>query len=115
MTNSQLEQFERRLLAERRRIQSNLSHVGAGQLDSTYDRGRPGDDLDVSRAGVSVADDAAVVVHASRGLAEIDGALAMLHDDPTHYGVCAACAAAIPLGRLRLVPGARYCQLHMPE
>ena len=112
MNASQRMSFEKFLLAERERHERTLARVAGAQDDPPADRGRIGDDLVVSTAGVSADDDRAVVAHTSRELESIDRALTMLHTDPSRFGKCAACARPIPLERLRLVPGTTFCQTH---
>jgi RNA polymerase-binding transcription factor DksA len=114
MNDSHRAQFERRLLTERARLLETFSNLDASKRDTTDDRGRFGDDAAASSTGIIADDDRALAVHTSRELAEIDRALAQLHDDPEHFGVCATCARPIPLERLRLVPGTRHCRTHAP-
>ena len=115
MNASHRAQLERRLLAERGRLQEMLFGLGSQARDTTVDHGRFRDDAMASSVGVSAEDDRALAVHTTRELAEIDRALERMHDDPEHFGICATCARPIPFERLRLVPGTRHCRAHAPQ
>lgn len=115
MTSAQRGEIERALLGERERTSETLRRLDAGLVDGLHDRGRPGDDRNSSGAGGGAEDDQAVVVRNTRALEEIDGALSRLRLDPLRFGICEACGKAIPMERLRFVPGTRHCQLHAPE
>ncbi len=112
MNATQRAKFEKFLLAERARLEETLTRVATPAGDAAGERGRPGDDLIFSSSGVSSDDDRAVVAHAARELEGIDHAINVLRTDPMHYGKCATCTRAIPLERLRLVPGTMFCQTH---
>lgn len=104
--------FERRLLAERHRVTQLLERL-APATAAASDRGRLGDDLASNVAsGGSSDDDAAVIARALQELAEIDGALRVLYEEADRFGVCVACGRPIALGRLDVVPTARFCQRH---
>ena len=114
MNDSQRARFERQIRAERGRLQEVLTHLASQPRDATGDRGRFADDAASSSSGASLDDDRALISHTTRELVDLDAALRQLHDDPTHFGVCATCGTSIPLERLRLVPGTRHCIAHAP-
>ena len=51
--------------------------------------------------------DASNATRVSRELAEIDAAIARLHDTPEKYGICEDTGEDIPYERLELIPWAR--------
>ena len=114
MTHAHAEQLERSLLAERSRLQRELERLTTPPTDAAGGHGRFGDDTVESSAGSSAEVDRALALHTTRELDEVDRALALLHEDPAQFGVCATCFRPIPLERLRLVPGTRYCRTHAP-
>jgi len=107
--------FERTLLAERARLQQVLDGFSEPPTDAAGEHGRFGDDVIASTGGASAEDDHALAVHTSRELADVERALASLREDPEHFGLCATCSRPIPLERLRLVPGTRFCRTHAPQ
>lgn len=114
MTPRNTKQLERDLLAERVRLERELDLLTTPPTDVEGGHGRLADDVVESSAGASAEVDRAIAVHASRELADVDRALARLHADPATFGICETCARPIPLERLRLVPGTRYCRKHAP-
>ena len=114
MTRKNAKQLERNLLAERARLERELMALTTPPTDAEGGHGRLADDQVESSAGASAEVDRAIAEVASRELADVEGALARLHDDPASFGVCETCARPIPLERLRLVPGTRYCRTHAP-
>lgn len=112
MTHRNAMQLERDLLAERRRLERELELLTTPPTDAAGGHGRLADDAVESSAGASAEVDRAIAFQASRELADVDRALARLYDDPGSFGVCETCARPIPLERLRLVPGTRYCRKH---
>jgi RNA polymerase-binding transcription factor DksA len=115
MTHAHAKQLERTLLAERSRLERELERLTTPPTDAAGEHGRLGDDEVASTAGASADVDRAIAVQTTRELADVDHALAQLHDDPEHFGRCAVCARPISLERLRLVPGTRYCRKHAPQ
>jgi DnaK suppressor protein len=114
MTTKNAKQLERSLLAERARLERELERLTTPPTDAEGGHGRLADDQVESSAGASAEVDRAIAVLTSRELADVDRALDRLHEDPAHFGVCETCARPIPLERLRLVPGSRYCRTHAP-
>ena len=112
MNNRQRAHFEQFLVAERTRIIAMLGGDCTVAGDAPSDRGRLGDDATSSANGASHDDDRAVSMHAARELASVDDALQLLRESPAAYGVCVTCTRPIPMERLRLVPGTRYCHRH---
>ena len=115
MHDSQRAHFERRLLADRARLQKVLAGVETPPRDAAGEFGRFGDDAVSSSGGASVDDDRALAAHALRELSDIDRALAQLREDPEHFGICTKCAKRIPYERLRLVPDTHYCAAHAAQ
>ena len=113
MTPRNTKQLERTLLAERVRLERELDRL-TPPTDVEGGHGRLADDVVESSAGASADVDRAIAIQATRELADVDRALARLHDDPANFGLCETCARPIPLERLRLVPGTRYCRRHAP-
>jgi RNA polymerase-binding transcription factor DksA len=114
MTRTRAKQLERHLVAERARLQREVERLTTPPTDASGDHGRFGDDEIASTAGTSAEVDHAIAAHESRELEDVERALIQLHQDPDHYGVCATCGHPIPIARLRLVPGTRYCRIHAP-
>ena len=114
MNATQSARFEQSLIAERARLQPVLDGLSAPPTDASGEHGRFGDDVVASTGGASVEDDHALAVHTSRELADVERAIALLREDPEHFGLCATCSRPIPLERLRLVPGTRFCRTHAP-
>lgn len=114
MTRAHAKRLEQDLLSERARLQREIEQLTTPPRDASEVRGRFGDDEVTSTAGTSAEVDDALAVRASRELDDVDRALVQLHEDPDHFGLCATCARPIPLARLRLVPGTRYCRTHVP-
>lgn len=114
MTRLRARQLERHLVAEHARLQREIERLSTPHVDDAGDRGRFGDDEIASTAGTSAEVDTVLAAHASRELGDVERALTQLHEDPEHFGLCATCARAIPIERLRLVPGTRYCRTHAP-
>ena len=115
MTHAHAEQLERSLLAERSRLQRDLERLTTPPTDAAGGHGRFGDDTVESSAGASAEVDRSLALHATRELEDVDRALTLLREDPAHFGKCATCTRPIPLERLRLVPGTRYCRQHAPR
>lgn len=115
MTHAHAAQLERRLLAERTRLQHELDQLTTPPSTPEGEPGRFADDAVDSTAGSSPDVDRAIASSAARELADIDRALALLHEDPAQFGICTTCHRPIPLERLRLVPGTRYCRTHAPQ
>ena len=115
MTKARRQGIERALLDERVRLQREIAGVTTSATGEPAVHGRLADEVTAGAAGASVEDDLAVERHASRELAEIERALMLLQQDPAHFGLCATCQRPIPLERLRLVPGTRYCRTHAPQ
>ena len=113
MTRAHAKQLERSLLAERARLQHEIDQL-TPPTDVAGGHGRLGDDEIASTAGTSAEVDHALAARASRELDDVDRALIQLYEDPDHFGLCATCARPIPIARLRLVPGTRYCRTHVP-
>jgi RNA polymerase-binding transcription factor DksA len=114
MTRTRAKQLERHLVAERARLQREVERLTTPPTDASGDHGRFGDDEIASTAGTSAEVDDALAARASRELDDVDRALLQLHEDPDHFGLCATCDRPIPIARLRLVPGTRYCRTHVP-
>jgi len=114
MTRAHAKQLEANLLVERARLEREIERLTALAADDAGDRGRFADDEVTSTAGTSAEVDDALAAHASRELDDVDRALIQLQEDPDHFGLCATCARPIPISRLRLVPGTRYCRNHAP-
>lgn len=112
MTRAHAKRLEQDLLSERARLQREIEQLTTPPRDASEVRGRFGDDEVTSTAGTSAEVDDALAVRASRELDDVDRALVQLHEDPDHFGLCATCARPIPIARLRLVPGTRYCRTH---
>jgi RNA polymerase-binding transcription factor DksA len=114
MTRAHAERLERDLLSERARLQREIERLTTAPTDASGPRGRFGDDEVASTAGTSAEVDDSLAVRAARELDDVDRALVQLYEDPDHFGLCATCARPIPIARLRLVPGTRYCRTHVP-
>ena len=112
MNDSQRARFERQILAERKRLEQDLARVEGEPRAATGDRGRFADDAVRSSVGASAEDDRALMSHTARELAELDGALRRLREDPDRFGICLTCGKAIPAERMRLVPSSRHCVTH---
>ena len=107
-------QFEQTLLAERRHLKQMLDRLSLPPTNAAGEHGRFGDDVVASTGGASFEDDHALAVHTSHELADVDRALLALREDPEHFGLCVSCSHPIPLDRLQLIPGTRYCRTHAP-
>lgn len=114
MTRAHANQLERNLLAERARLEREIDRLSP-PTDAAGGHGRLADDEIASTAGTSAEVDQVLTERASRELDEVDRALTQLLEDPEHFGMCATCARPIPMQRLRLVPGTRYCRVHAPR
>jgi RNA polymerase-binding transcription factor DksA len=114
MTRARAKRLERDLLLDRERLQREIERLTTPPSDASEARGRFGDDEVTSTAGNSAEVDDALAVRAARELDDVDRALVQLHEDPDHFGLCTTCARPIPVARLRLVPGTRYCRTHAP-
>jgi len=108
-------EFEQTLLTERKRLQEVLDRLSVPPTDSAGEHGRFGDDVVASSGGATSEDDRALAVHTSRELDVVERALMVLREDPEHFGLCTICSRPIPLERLLLVPGTRYCRKHAPQ
>ena len=115
MTRAHAQQLERDLQVERARLQREVERLTTPPTDAAGAHGRFADDEIASTAGTSAEVDHALAAYAARELYDVDSALARLHEDPLHFGLCATCARPIPIARLRLVPGTRYCRAHVPS
>jgi RNA polymerase-binding transcription factor DksA len=115
MTRSHARQLERDLLAERALLERDVERLTTPPTDAAGERGRFGDDEIASAAGTSGDVDQLLASRASHELDDVDRALIQLQEDPEHFGLCATCARPIPMERLRLVPGTRYCLTHAPQ
>ena len=115
MTRAHANQLQNNLLAERARLQREIERLTTPPTDAAGSHGRFGDDEIASTAGTNGEVDRALAAHASRELDDVDRALTQLHADPDQFGRCATCLRPIPLARLRLIPGTRYCLTHAPE
>ena len=114
MTRAHASQIERKLLAERARLQREIERLTTPPTDVAGGHGRLGDDEVASTAGTNAEVDHAIAAHESRELEDVERALSQLHEDPDHFGLCATCARPIPIARLQVVPGTRYCRKHAP-
>jgi RNA polymerase-binding transcription factor DksA len=114
MTRAHVKQLERDLLAERARLEREVERL-ATPTDNEGDRGRFGDDETAGTAGTNREVDGWLAAHSARELDDVDRALTQLLEDPDHFGSCVTCGRPIPIERLRLIPGTRYCLAHAPE
>lgn len=114
MTRTHAKQLERSLLTERARLEGEIARLST-PTDAAGGHGRLADDEIVSTAGTSAEVDHVLAAHAARELDDVDRALTRLFEDPGHFGLCASCGRPIPIERLRLVPGTRYCRTHAPS
>jgi RNA polymerase-binding transcription factor DksA len=115
MKHSQRAAYQRYLLTMREQLAPQLGSAGHSPEEANNDLPRLGDESLAGTYGASDEDDRAISAHAVRELESIDSALQLLHDTPADYGVCVMCNQPIPLERLRLVPGTRYCERHVRD
>jgi RNA polymerase-binding transcription factor DksA len=114
MTRAHAKQLERDLLSERARLAREIERL-APPIDAAGGHGRLADDEVASAAGTSAEVDQVLTAQATRELDDVDRALTQLLEDPEHFGLCATCKRPIPMQRLRLVPGTRFCRIHAPQ
>jgi DnaK suppressor protein len=113
MNESQREQVEKRLRAERERAVEAMRRLDEGARASTLDDG------ELSNWPLHLADQGTDTMEAEKALLlmsqegrqlhEIDEALRRLFGSPEEFGHCEACGAAIGMDRLDIVPWARFC------
>lgn len=107
------------LLAKQQRLQAEIGDLrrsehpaGAGPVDEAEDA-QPGDDADASVDLQDIADTSGVLADIRAQLAEVNHALAKFETGT--YGLCERCGRPIPVGRLRILPEARYDVQHEAE
>jgi DnaK suppressor protein len=110
LNKKDLKKFKELLLAKRAALAGDASHleeeaVHKSKLDAAT--------LDISNFADLGSDnyeqefDLSVLEHQGETLREIDEALERI--DEGTFGICTECEKAIPKGRLKAVPHARYC------
>ena len=112
LSDSQRDQLERLLLAERERVTAALDRLGVRFAETEQD-----EDGDLSKLPFHPADlgtdesdrqvDAGEETRLDRALHEIDAALERLYRDPASFGRDERTGEDIPFERLELIPWAR--------
>ena len=113
MSESDLKEFEQRLLEERRKLMKEMGHLETtvlkvNQRDSSGDLS--GYSFHMADAGTDAMEREKAFLFASaegRVLLEIDDALRRLYRGD--YGGCETCGNAIARARLEVMPQARLC------
>jgi len=114
LTRNQLQQIERRLLAERERTLATLNESQASAAEGELAR-----TSDLSEAPTHVAEraseteneelEAELAAREIMQIEEIDAALERLYKRPQAFGRCERTGQQIPFARLEIVPWARTC------
>lgn len=111
-----LEEFQKRLLADKERFQKELKSfaqkdpVVKGDWDSTYPSFNPPENVNLEEEAGEVEEYTTrlPIEHSmEKRLQDIDAALKKMKGGK--YGICENCGKDIPLKRLRVYPEARYC------
>lgn len=108
-----VDEFRKRLLDERARLQSAVDHIHAEHPGTMEDElgeigSGTGNHLgDTASATFDRELDEGLEVGAQQMLADIDAALGRIEDGT--YGVCEVCGKPIGADRLRVIAWARFC------
>lgn len=119
LTPEVLDELHAVLLSEQQRLRMDITdlrrsetNAAAGPVDESEDA-LPGDAADDSVDLQGEDDTQELLLDLDTHLAEVDHALAKF--EAGTYGVCEQCDLPIPVGRLRILPEARYDVEHQAE